>query len=468
MALPSPQSRRVTIGVVVTTLVVFGALLTALTWQLRGRLRTEVLRREAEAIHAVALMELGPAEASVAQFGGAEFAIDDMFAAVLKSSRLRGVLAVQLFDAAGRLREAKPIAPDDAETSPWWDAALQQPAVRFVADGTLDRVSPLLALENPSRGILPLVEVIVPLQRTTGPGGVAGRARYWIDGAMVAAEFQRMDRSLVRQAAVVFAGGAVIVGLVLGWAFARLAEANRRLQEQRADLARANEELDFAAKTGALGAISAHLIHGLKNPLAGIEGFVFETVIGSADAMRGEACRTAIETTRRLRALVAEVTTVLKDEKDGAGDYPVPVLEVVEAARVRGLPAAEQAGVTLNAAADPRLFVRARVANLAGLVLSNLVANAIEASSEGSSVSIQAAQRDGSIELLIRDSGTGLPAAVQAELFRPVRSTKRGGGGMGLAISLRLAKHAGGTLEVLRSDAEGTVFRLTVPAAAQP
>ena len=37
------------------------------------------------------------------------------------------------------------------------------------------------------------------------------------------------------------------------------------------------------------------------------------------------------------------------------------------------------------------------------------------------------------------------------------------GGGVGLAISLRLAKHAGGNLELVRSDAGGTEFRLSVP-----
>ena len=49
---------------------------------------------------------------------------------------------------------------------------------------------------------------------------------------------------------------------------------------RRADLARANEELVFAAKTGAVGAISAHLIHGLKNPLSGLEGYVSDRAAG--------------------------------------------------------------------------------------------------------------------------------------------------------------------------------------------
>jgi signal transduction histidine kinase len=103
------------------------------------------------------------------------------------------------------------------------------------------------------------------------------------------------------------------------------------------------------------------------------------------------------------------------------------------------------------------------VANLTGLVLSNLLSNAIEASPPGASVSIEARRADGSVDFLVRDTGPGLPQHVQSELFRPVRSGKRGGGGVGLAISLRLAKHSGGNLELVRSGAGCTEFRMSVP-----
>src|SRR5262245_56806697 len=105
MVSSAPKPSRVLFLVTGATLQIFGSLIATITWQLRERLRSEVLRREAEAIHAVALMHMDPEEdPRLAEFGGVEFAIDDMFVAVLKSSRLRGVLAVQLFDAQGRLR----------------------------------------------------------------------------------------------------------------------------------------------------------------------------------------------------------------------------------------------------------------------------------------------------------------------------------------------------------------------------
>jgi signal transduction histidine kinase len=462
MVPPSPKPRRVLLAVTLATIAIFGGLMALLTWQLRKQLREQVLGREAEAISAVALMHLARGETRLSQFS-AEFAIDDLFDAVLESSKLRDVIAVQLFDARGKLRKASTIAPDDVEASLWWSRTVREPKARFIANGSWEMVSPLMALQTGVNESGPLLDIVVPLASSVIPAANSAVALYWIDGANVARDFKRLDRGLAVQAGIAFAGGAALLAFVLAWAFSRLDAANRQLVEQSLDLARANQELDFAAKTGALGAITAHLIHGLKNPLAGIEGFVAETATSSSDAMRGEACRTAIETTQRLRALVTEVTAVLRDESDGSADYAVPIGEVVAAAAQRATPAAERADVGLKTFAEPDLVVGARVANLAGLVLANLIANAIEASPRGSAVTIEARRANDAIELTVADNGPGIPAALQSELFRPVRSSKRGGGGVGLAISMRLAKHAGGTLELVRSDRRGTEFRLAVP-----
>jgi signal transduction histidine kinase len=144
----------------------------------------------------------------------------------------------------------------------------------------------------------------------------------------------------------------------------------------------------------------------------------------------------------------------------------VPLREVVDAACTRARAEADEAGVALvvRVTADAEVF--ARSANLAGLVLANLIANAIEASSRGGCVTLEARTADsGTAEFLVSDAGPGVPAGVREHLFRPVRSSKHGGGGVGLAISLRLAKHAGGDLQLVRSGPDGSVFRLVVPAA---
>ena len=135
MIAPSPKPRRVLLVVALAMLALFGAVVAGMMWQLRARLRAEVLRREAESIHAVAQMQLGAAQ-PVSALVGAD-PTQDLFAAVLESSRLRGVLAVQLFDANGQLRETMP--QTGGTPTRWWPAELKEPLARFVAAGAWKR-----------------------------------------------------------------------------------------------------------------------------------------------------------------------------------------------------------------------------------------------------------------------------------------------------------------------------------------
>jgi len=314
MVSPSSKPRRIGFAVTLATFAIFGGLVGGLTWQMRGQLRGEVLRREAEAIQAVAMMQLQMAEERTGENDGPGD-METLFAAVLESSRLRGVLAVQLFEVNGALRAALPSAAG-GPVDRWWSLGLKSPQGRFVPNGSLEAVLGFLVEVGAKPTRVPLMDLAVPL---AGPANhIGGVARYWMDGAPVAAEFARLDRRLALQAGSALFAGTLLIGGVLWWAFSRLTLANRRLLEQSMDLKRANEELDFAAKTGALGAISAHLIHGLKNPLAGLEGFVAETA-AAGDAPGGEACRAAVETTRRLRALVNGRHGLARGERSGGG-----------------------------------------------------------------------------------------------------------------------------------------------------
>ena len=343
---------------VAATLLVFALLVSGITWRLRTELRARVLQREAESINAVVLMQLSQAAEQLAELGvdGATNA----FAAILESSRLRGVLAVQLFDREGTLQAALPvITMVDTETT-WALSAMAQgtPIARFLSDAALDRFSEGASSPR-SIARAPLLTVAVPLSQPGEERSRIGVALYWLDGSAVAREFALMDRGLATQAGVAILGGAILIIGVLRWAFKRLAQANKRLREQSADLARANDELAFSAKTAAIGAISAHLIHGLKNPLAGLEGFVADGPDLASDSTRGEAWQMAAATTRRLREMVNEVLAVLQDE-GAAADYSLPARDLIAAAvrRVEELAQSRGVLVTVEPGADADLAAR--------------------------------------------------------------------------------------------------------------
>ncbi|PZX39505.1 signal transduction histidine kinase [Roseinatronobacter thiooxidans] len=104
-------------------------------------------------------------------------------------------------------------------------------------------------------------------------------------------------------------------------------------------------------------------------------------------------------------------------------------------------------------------------------VLSNLVRNArqaLEATKQPGVIEILAkrAQQDGKPGVAIRvgDSGPGLPPKAREHLFEAFQGgARKGGVGLGLAIAAELVRGHGGVLELIRSDAEGTEFRIWLP-----
>jgi light-regulated signal transduction histidine kinase (bacteriophytochrome) len=74
-----------------------------------------------------------------------------------------------------------------------------------------------------------------------------------------------------------------------------------------------------------------------------------------------------------------------------------------------------------------------------------------------------------SVEIRIRDNGTGIPAEVREKLFSPFFTTKPAGEGTGLGLSIShdiIVKQHGGSIEVDTQPGEFTEFRIVLPRAA--
>jgi signal transduction histidine kinase len=308
-----------------------------------------------------------------------------------------------------------------------------------------------------------MMEAWVPLRRN-GAAGLVGAAQFWTNGEELAAELNAHDRRLWSQAAIAWLLGSAVIATVLGWALGRLKDANRELRLRSEDLQRANRELVLAAKTSALGAVTAHLMHELKNPLAGLEVIVagqVEAGMRSEPGSGGELAA-ASELTRRLRTMVNDVVGVLRDEQTGA-EFELTCAEIATHAAAKVQAEADRRGVEVAVAATPDVSLAGRRANLVTLVLRNLLQNALEASAQRGAVTLTGRRvEDGGMEFLVEDRGGGLPRGVRARLFQPCASTKPGGSGLGLALSYQLAQQAGGQLELVHSDERGTSFRLVL------
>ncbi|MEM9189164.1 MAG: ATP-binding protein [Myxococcota bacterium] len=111
----------------------------------------------------------------------------------------------------------------------------------------------------------------------------------------------------------------------------------------------------------------------------------------------------------------------------------------------------------LSVLADPRALNQ---------VLINLVANAADAMSESrrKSIAITARRRGREIEVVVADTGPGIPPQILDSIFQPFRTTKRRGSGMGLVICDSLVVQMGGKIEAHSTAGRGAYFRIRLVA----
>ena len=101
-------------------------------------------------------------------------------------------------------------------------------------------------------------------------------------------------------------------------------------------------------------------------------------------------------------------------------------------------------------------------------VIANLTRNALEAGAGTVTIEQQSRDEEGAerraMSIDIIDDGPGLPPRAKENLFVPFAGSVRGGGtGLGLTIAREIARAHGGDLSLVKSDSEGTTFRLTLP-----
>lgn len=105
-------------------------------------------------------------------------------------------------------------------------------------------------------------------------------------------------------------------------------------------------------------------------------------------------------------------------------------------------------------------------------VLVNLLSNALKYNRQGGQVQVRARRQGAHVAVAVQDTGIGMNAAQQAQLFEPfnrlgVEHSGIEGTGIGLVIVQRLVTLMGGRIEVESQSGQGSCFTLHLPAAAQ-
>ncbi len=220
---------------------------------------------------------------------------------------------------------------------------------------------------------------------------------------------------------------------------------------------------DFVANVG----------HELKTPVGAL-ALLAEATQGAADdpeTVQRFAARMTHEADR-LSRLVRELIDLsrLQGAEPMPELAPVDVSAVVAEAVDRTRLAAVAKGIELAVGEQPDLVVLGVEAQLSTAV-TNLLANAVTYSPEGTRIAVGTRARSGFAEIAVTDSGIGIPRADRARVFERFyrvdqsRASSTGGTGLGLAIVKHVATNHGGSVSVWSEEGLGSTFTLRIPLA---
>ena len=92
-------------------------------------------------------------------------------------------------------------------------------------------------------------------------------------------------------------------------------------------------------------------------------------------------------------------------------------------------------------------------------ILINLIKNAIQAGAKHINITAKMG-RDDDVIVQVANDGEPIPVSAQEQIFIPFYTTKKEGSGIGLSISRQIMRQHNGSIELLRSDVNQTVFEL--------
>ena len=285
----------------------------------------------------------------------------------------------------------------------------------------------------------------------------------------------------------------LLVWLAVGWSLRPLAQMARSLRQRAPDslaelpqqplpdeLLPIRDALDrlLAQVTELLGRekrFLADAAHELRTPLAVLRIHAQNALAATEPVERDAALHQISAAVERAGRVVGQLLTLARLEP-GASETLATTVDLLplirqELAELAPLALDRDQELTLDAREEDDYRLLGDAPAL-GILLQNLIANAIQYTPAGGYIQVSLEADAEQLQLAVLDSGPGVPADQRERLFqRFFRLGESQGAGLGLAIVARIAELHGGRIELLDSSLGGLQVRLSLPrrpAAAAP
>lgn len=248
----------------------------------------------------------------------------------------------------------------------------------------------------------------------------------------------------------------------------------KKLQEQTIELLEKEQQLIRADRLATMGELAAGLTHEIKNPLG--------SILGAAEIIKDdyppnekkhEFLEIMIKEVNRLNKVISNFLSFAKVKVPSF--KPSNINDVFNSVKDLVEFRLQKENIRVEIGLDKNLKDMLIDAEQLKQALLNIVLNSIQSMKNGGMLKISAQvispegpdggdiNRERFIEIIISDTGCGIPKENLSHIFNPFFTTREEGTGLGLAITKRIIEDHGGIISVESEVGRGTCFRVRIP-----
>ncbi len=229
-------------------------------------------------------------------------------------------------------------------------------------------------------------------------------------------------------------------------------------------------QLIQSTKLAAIGKVTAGIAHEINNPLNNISltaEVLLEDLPNLECSERMEMVRDVLVQADRAREVVRHLLDFSRTRKPTAWDK-VDLLRLLSASMVLLKNQLRIGQIKTEASFPEEQLVVMGNPNQLQQVLVNIILNGIQAMQPGGMLRLTATHdfENQQALLTISDTGSGIPAASQAQIFDPFFTTKNDGTGLGLSVSYAIIRDHQGDITLTSNPEQGTTFQIHLPLLA--